>query len=158
MLTVIDTNVLIRLANADDPQHEVANEAVTSLAASGHELRLVPQSVYEFWVVATRPNDPQSNGLGLDAERAGRLLDSFEAIFPLLNDVPTLYRDWRDLVERFDVKGKKAHDARLAAAMSGVNATHLLTFNERDFARYPHLTVINPTVCPTTPSDGDTNG
>ena len=42
------------------------------------------------------------------------------------------------------VIGKNAHDARLVAAMRVHGVTHLLTFNDQDFARYTGITVLTP--------------
>jgi hypothetical protein len=42
------------------------------------------------------------------------------------------------------VSGKKAHDARLVAAMLAHGLSRLLTFNVSDFARYPGITVLEP--------------
>ena len=142
MRIVLDANILVRLAKSDAPQHQVADESVTALAAAGHELRTLPQSLYEFWVVATRPTD--ANGLGMTTGQAIRMLDHFGQSFPLLNDREELFGNWRKLVERYEVRGKPAHDARLAAAMQTHEANHLLTFNARDFTRYPHVAVLVP--------------
>ena len=40
--------------------------------------------------------------------------------------------------------GKKAHDARLVAAMNLHGITHIVTFNSDDFARDAGITVIHP--------------
>ena len=45
---------------------------------------------------------------------------------------------------RLSVKGKQAHDARLAAAMLRHSVTHLLTYNTSDFQRYPEITALSP--------------
>jgi predicted nucleic acid-binding protein len=42
------------------------------------------------------------------------------------------------------VSGKKAHDARLVAAMTVNGITHILTFNADDFTRYTGITVLHP--------------
>jgi predicted nucleic acid-binding protein len=52
--------------------------------------------------------------------------------------------EWRRLVGAYAVSGKNAHDARLVAAMKVHGITHILSFNSGDFARYPEVTVIEP--------------
>ena len=135
MQVVLDANMLLRIAKKSDPKHQIAKSAISQLEAQGAELFTVPQSVYEFWVVATRPAGAPSNGLGLTTEDAADVLERLLPRFPVLNDLPSLYDEWRSLVQRYDVKGKPAHDARMAAALIGHRATHLLTFNARDFQR-----------------------
>jgi predicted nucleic acid-binding protein len=103
---------------------------------------MVPQSVFEFWVVATRPI--AVNGLGLSTAQAEAELMILDGFFPLLNDLPTLFAHWRALVRRYDCVGKPAHDARYVAALQAHGLTHLLTFNGHDFARYAGITVLDP--------------
>jgi len=55
-----------------------------------------------------------------------------------------VYPEWRRLVVTHGVSGKKAHDARLVAAMTVNRITHILTFNADDFARYTGINVIDP--------------
>ncbi len=68
MTMLIDANVLLRLAVKADPQHRLAAEAILKLDQADIELCLVPQVLYEYWVVATRPLDV--NGLGLSIDEA----------------------------------------------------------------------------------------
>lgn len=64
----LDTNVLTRLAQSSHPLHGTALTAVQELQSAGHVLCIVPQNLFEFWVVATRP--PADNGLGLEVPEA----------------------------------------------------------------------------------------
>jgi predicted nucleic acid-binding protein len=43
-----------------------------------------------------------------------------------------------------NVSGVQVHDARLAAAMRVHGIERVLTFNERDFARYPDIQAVHP--------------
>jgi predicted nucleic acid-binding protein len=52
---------------------------------------------------------------------------------------------WRRLVGEHRVKGVKANDARLAAAMELRGVTRILTFDAGDFTRYG-LTVLDPAI------------
>lgn len=128
MKVLVDTNVLVRLANPADANQSTAFNA---LAAAGHTHCLVPQAIYEYWVVATRPVD--KNGLGHSIEMAVRDLAKFDADFEILLDTADIFSEWRQLVADRRVLGKPAHDARLVAAMIQHNVTHLLTFNAPDF-------------------------
>ena len=130
---VLDANLLLRLANKSDPLRPTVIHAVSSLLASGALLRTVPQSLFEFWVVATRPTD--KNGLGLSITDAESELLSLIQSFPILPDDPALVTYWRQLVVRYSVTGKQAHDARYIAAMQAHGLTHILTF-DADFYRY----------------------
>jgi len=68
MIVVLDANVLLRFADSTAAQHPTASAALSALRAQGDSLRTIPQSLYEFWVVATRPI--ANNGLGLSITEA----------------------------------------------------------------------------------------
>ena len=65
-------------------------------------------------------------------------------LFAFLQDERAIFGRWKDLVTRHNVKGKPAHDARLVAAMLRHGITHLLTFNESDFKRFPTIFCATP--------------
>ncbi len=93
--------------------------------------------------MATRPLE--QNGLGLGAIEAQAHLTEFERIFSLSPDVPAVYAEWKRLVAQHSTLGKKAHDARIVAAMTIHGISHLLTFNSSDFNRFSKIiTVVEP--------------
>ncbi len=140
---LLDTNTIIRFAQEDNDQHELMVTTVDHLKIHGHKLFIVPQVIYEFYVVATRPI--VLNGLGCDAKLADSFVVELTTVFTLKDDQSGIYAIWRDLVKRVPVKGKTAHDARLIAAMQSHGMTHLLTFNSADFRRYePEIVVVDP--------------
>jgi hypothetical protein len=72
-------------------------------------------------------------------------LNALSRLFRVLRDERGIYSIWNQLVVSHGVKGKQAHDARLAAAIQRHLVSHLLTFNTADFSRYPFLTAVSPT-------------
>lgn len=142
MTAVLDCNVLLRFVDNTHPQHAIAAAALAALRKSGPTPVLVPQALYEFWVVATRPT--AQNGLGLDTPTCDALVAGFVAAFPVHPDGQGLLAEWRRLVVAHDCKGKPAHDVRYVASMSLNGFTHILTFNGADFARYPGIIVLDP--------------
>ncbi len=117
--------------------------AIDWLDAHGHECLIVPQVLYEYWVVATRPSE--NNGLGMLVAVADAAISQWLAIFRLLLDERGVFAYWRELVAANEVKGKTAHDARLVAAMRRHGLTVLLSFNKSDFTRYTAITTFTPT-------------
>jgi hypothetical protein len=142
MIVVLDANVLLRFADPTAAQHPAAVAALSVLRVQGDSLRTLPQSLYEFWVVATRP--VANNGLGLSVTECEQTLAQIEILFPLLADPPALFAEWRILVISHACHGKVAHDARYVAALRALGLTHLLSFNVADFARFPGITVLDP--------------
>ena len=147
MAYLVDTSILIRLANTADASHAVASRAVVTLHLRGVILHTAPQNFVEFRNVATRPI--AANGLGLTGIEAERKAANFEPTFPLLPETPDLFPAWKALVAAGAVIGKQVHDARLVAICHVHGVTHLLTFNGPHFARLasfgPGLAVVGPT-------------
>ncbi len=52
-----DTNLFLRGAEPAHPMSPQAVEAVETLLDRGEQVVLVPQDLFEFWVVATRPRE-----------------------------------------------------------------------------------------------------
>jgi predicted nucleic acid-binding protein len=139
---LLDTNILLRLAQRDDPEHSRIRAAIESLIEGGADLCYTPQNVVEFWNVFTRPKD--RNGFGLSAAEGDREASLLEDQFTLLPDNERIHTEWRRLVVAHSVSGTKVHDARLVAAMRVHAVTHLLTLNTSDVARYPGITAVHP--------------
>ena len=146
MPVLIDTSILVRLANTADVQHAIAARAVLELHRRGEILHITPQVLIEFRNVATRPK--ADNGAGLPIIEAEAHSTEFEARFPLLADTPEIYPAWKALVGTLGVIGKQAHDARLVAVCHVHAVTHVLTFNVSHFVRLtasgPPVVVIDP--------------
>ena len=142
MRILLDTNVLLRLADAGRDSHAEVTDAVDWLAANGYELVLVPQNLYEYWSVATRP--VENNGLGMAPLQVDQAISQWLTLFRLLLDERGIFKLWRELVTVHSVKGKTSHDARLVAAMERHDVAHLLTFNRQDFLRFTRVTTVTP--------------
>jgi predicted nucleic acid-binding protein len=142
MKILVDTNVVVRFMARADVGHQTAVDAVKTLGNEGHELCLVPQNLYEFWVVATRP--AEQNGLGMSPAAAHSDLVQLQEFFSLLRDERSIYEPWQGLVLQYQVRGRRGHDARLVAAMQRHRLTHLLTINTADFKRYHGISLLTP--------------
>ena len=143
MSILLDTNILLRLADEGSPSHAEALAAVEVLEMSDRECVIVPQVLYEYWVVATRPM--ANNGLGMSINAVNRAVDRWTTAFRLLLDERGVFTRWYSLVTSHEVKGKAAHDARLVAAMQRHRVMNVLTFNQPDFIRFTSIKVFTPT-------------
>jgi predicted nucleic acid-binding protein len=142
MSTLVDTNILTRSIYKADPMHQLAIDAVDGLRQKGEQLCVVPQNLYEFWVVCTRPIS--QNGLGMTPNQVDAEISQLERIFLLREDIPDVFREWRLMVNQYQVIGKNAHDARLVGAMHVHRIGQLLTFNINDFQRFQSIVVLSP--------------
>ena len=141
--SAVDTNIFLRTANREDPLHSLAQKAIDMLDRRGDRVMLLPQNLYEFYTVATRPKISRG-GLGLNTRSALYQVDRLLELFELLPDSPQILPEWRQLIQAHSVSGVAAHDARIVAAMNVHRISNLLTLNTADFKRYSHITVLHP--------------
>jgi len=142
MSFLIDTNILLRTAGPNHPMYADAVNAANILLEGEGEVCIISQILIEFWNVYTRP--AASNGLGHTPDEATAEVNRLKGIFLLLPDTQAIHSEWERLVLTYQVRGAKVHDARLVAAMLAHGLTHILTFNNRDFARYAEVTAVHP--------------
>jgi len=145
----LDTNLLVHLADANDPLYAVASAVTLKLLNDGHELAINGQVLIELWAVATRP--PIANGLGWEIARAEQAIQYLRGHFIFLEDNSQIFENWLRLVTAFNVRGKQVHDTRLVAAMLSHGITELLTFNDADFKRFTSIRALNPADVAKTP-------
>ncbi len=146
MRYLVDTNVLLRYCDQDSSDHALCVRAVRRLVAHGDTVCLCAQILIEHWAVATRP--VSANGLGLEPDDADRQLAIASLALPCLPEPPDIAEGWREIARKNAVRGKQAHDARIAALMLAHGVTHILTFNTGDFTRYQGITAVSPTDMP----------
>jgi predicted nucleic acid-binding protein len=146
MAFLLDTSILVRLANKADAMYAVADAAVAKLFLNNETLHITPQNMIEFRNVATRPK--VVNGLGLSPTETEAKAAIFEASFSLLAETPGIFPAWKGLVGALGVIGKQVYDARLVAVCQVHNVSHLLTFNTNHFvalaAHAPGLVIVDP--------------
>jgi predicted nucleic acid-binding protein len=142
MRVLVDTNILLRSAQANHPLCSQATRAVSSLIRRSDAVFFCSQNIAEFWNVATRPAD--MNGLGLSPEEAFQEVNSIERLLTLLPDISGVYTAWKEIVREYKVQGVKVYDARLVATMNVYAVESILTFNTTDFKRYSSITMLHP--------------
>ncbi|WP_017324153.1 PIN domain-containing protein [Synechococcus sp. PCC 7336] len=142
MKYLVDTNIWLRSIEEEHPDCMVALNAAEILIRQGNELYLIPQIIAEFWNACTRPME--RNGFGLSHQETKLEVERLEGLLLLREDVPGIYPIWKDLIDRYQVRGVKVHDTRLVAAMLMHELTHLLTFNIKDFKRFKEIVVVHP--------------
>jgi predicted nucleic acid-binding protein len=143
MPVLVDGNVLLRSLHPGHPHFAAAENSVATLRLSGETLCIAPQTLIEFWAVATRPRE--DNGLGMSPAKVATEMASLRRLFRLLPSTPDVFEAWLRVVIIHGVIGKQTHDAHLLAIMQVHSLSTILTFNVSHFARFPGITVLNPT-------------
>ena len=142
MKILFDTNVLLRLADTNDPFHPRARDAYVMLVNCGYACSFSSQNATEFWSVATRQSN--ENGFGLAKDRVNEQLRWIERRLRLLTVEAEAYLIWRNLLTKYEVRGKQVHDAMLAATAMHHGIVYLLTWNVKDFKRFDAITALTP--------------
>lgn len=140
---LIDTSVLLRLFDANDPENPAIRMALRLLLANGQSLVTRPQNIAEFWCVSTRPSTARG-GYGQTLAATQRRVEFIERWGTILPESAATYVLWCALLTTYRIQGVAVHDARLVAMMQSLQISHILTLNKSDFLRYAGLTVLTP--------------
>jgi predicted nucleic acid-binding protein len=139
---LIDTNILVRMSDAESPLKDLCKNALKRFFDRGDTPYLCAQNAIEFWAVATRPKSV--NGLGLAPAAAEKALKAAEQWLVWLPEPADIATRWRALVNKHGIIGKRVHDTRLIALMGAYGLTNLLTLNAPDFACFEGITCLQP--------------
>ena len=137
-MLVFDTNVLLYAANRASEFHEISVRFL-----SGSEPALIPWNVsYEFLKVATHPTYPAPLETGEAWRFLSELLQSpnFGVLRPTANHAAVLTQTLNELP---GIRGNLFFDLYTVVLMRENGLTRICTF-DRDFDRFPFLSVINP--------------
>ncbi|MFO8073345.1 MAG: PIN domain-containing protein [Polyangia bacterium] len=124
----LDTNVLLCATDTTREHHE---ESIALLRAAGIPLSLSGQVLREYLAVATRP--PEVNGLGLDPAGAISNVEQVCGRAALLEETERVWDELVELVRRHSLKGKRIHDANIAATAIVHGQEGIATLNPSDF-------------------------
>jgi uncharacterized protein len=138
----VDTNLLVYAHRSDMPFHQRARQVLQGAVGASEPVCVPWPCVHEFLAVVTNPrifNDPTPMATALDAVR--RLLASVSGGFLAEGE------GYLDALERVArpalLQGAIVHDARIAA-LCLFHGVRELWSADRDYSRFPNLTVVNP--------------
>ena len=143
-MIALDTNVLVYAHRRESTFHDKARQLVAALASSGSAWAIPWPCVHEFYGVVTnlRAFKPASTV----AEASAQLSDWMaSSSLVLLNEGADHWAALQKLLVTGRVVGGQMHDARIAAICIEHGVRELWSA-DRDFNRFPSLTVRNPLV------------
>jgi predicted nucleic acid-binding protein len=143
MLYLFDTNNFLRLAEKQNSQRAIILQALRKLRSNNHTICFTPQILAEFWNVCTRPSSARG-GLDFSIKQTKKKVEIIQKHFQLLTDNLQTFLEWKKLVSDYSVIGVQVHDAKIVASIITHKVDYLVTFNEKDFKRFPMIQVINP--------------
>jgi predicted nucleic acid-binding protein len=139
---LLDTNIIVRFTDIDSVDYSIITEAIYQILSQGGRCFITAQVLIEFWVVATRPI--AVNGLGWDVAKTEQAVQKLLDRFEYLEEVPSIFTHWLNLVTKYKITGKRTHDLRIEAVMLAHNVSHILTLNPKDFITINGITIVHP--------------
>lgn len=141
-MIALDTNLLVYAHREDSPWHDAALERVRSLAENRPPWAIPWACLHEFLAIVTHPRIYRPpTPLGTALEQVSAWLESPSLV--LLSEPAGYWERLRETLGAGKVSGAAVHDARIAALCLQHGVTELWSA-DRDFSRYPGLTVRNP--------------
>ena len=139
----LDANILVYATNADSPHHAATRALIEAAREPTTALYVTSQVLCEFYSVITNPRRIAAPRTPAEAR------DAISALLALpgIRVLPTPARavdSWIALLERHPVTGGDVFDLQLVATMQANGVQRIYTFNRRDFAIFPELTVVAP--------------
>lgn len=143
-MIAVDTNILVYAHREEAAWHEAAYARLAELAEGRTNWAIPWPCVHEFLAIVTHPRifappTPLSGAL----DQVDAWLESPTLV--LLAETPEHWSELRACVEAGRIVGPPIHDARIAALCVQHGVRELWTA-DRDFGRFPGLTVVNPLV------------
>jgi len=141
-LIAVDTNVLVYAHREDSPFHQQAAGRIAELAEGVAAWAIPWPCIHEFLSIVTHP---KIYAPPTPLERALDQLDAWlqSPTLTLLAETQDYLTTLRRLLLSGRVSGPKVHDARIAALCQQHGVRELWSI-DRDFGRFPALSVVNP--------------
>jgi predicted nucleic acid-binding protein len=140
-MILVDTNILVRLADEADPDYKTTHQAIAACWRRGRKLLVADQALQEFWVVATRP--VTNNGLGMSPDQTDQFLNHFARAFIRIADPPGLFDAWRSPVNAHAIRSIRSYDARFIAFVQMAKLNGFMTYNLEHFSNFS-VRLVNP--------------
>ena len=141
-MIAVDTNLLVYAHREDSPWHAPAYERVADLAAGPSQWAIPWPCLHEFLAIVTHPRIYRPpTPLAVAVEQVEAWLESPAVV--LLAESTGYWEVLRETVQSGLVAGPQVHDARVAALCQQHGVAELWSA-DRDFGRFPGLTVRNP--------------
>lgn len=141
-MIAVDTNLLVYAHREDSPWHSEAYRVIEDLAEGRRSWAIPWPCIHEFVAIVTHPR------IFAPPTPLARAVDQVDAWLEspgiaLLSEQPDYWASLRALLLAGKVSGPLAHDARVAAVCMQHGVSELWSA-DRDFSRFPALSVRNP--------------
>jgi toxin-antitoxin system PIN domain toxin len=140
----VDTNLLVYAHREDSPWHETASAWLTQVAEGTAPWAIPWPCLHEFLAIVTHPRIYRPpTPLARAVDQVDAWLES--PALTLLSEGEGYWPSLRDALLGGKALGAQVHDGRIAALCRHHGVLALCTA-DRDFSRFPGLTIRNPLV------------
>ena len=143
-MIAIDTNLLVYAHRTESPFHATASRCIKELAESRSPWAVPWPCIHEFCSVVTNPRIFKTPTPIAGATTQVDIWFESPSLV-LLSETAEHWRTFRNLIAMGSVRAGMVHDARIAAICIDHDVSELWSA-DRDFNRFPSLTVRNPLI------------
>jgi predicted nucleic acid-binding protein len=133
----LDTNILVYLSDTGAEFHETVKEIFKSIAEK-YEIWISRQILREYAVVVSRKEDVEKP---LKPQEIINDIVKWEISFRVIDETQEITENLKNLILKYNLKGKRIHDANIVASMMEFSIRILFTFNVRDFQLFEEIQV-----------------
>ena len=143
-MIAVDSNFLVYAHREDSPFHDAACVRIVELAEGNAPWAIPWPCIHEFLAIVTHPRIyAPPTPLEKAIDQVAAWLESPSLV--LLAESEEYWQRLRSLLLSGQVSGPQVHDARVAALCQEHGVSELWTA-DRDFSRFPGISVRNPLV------------
>jgi len=136
----LDTNVLLAATDSSRQEHADCHALLEAGLQGKQSLFISGQVIREYLVVATRPSEV--NGFGMSTDQALNNVAQMKQCLQVLDETAEVSNRLTKLVARYELTGKRIHDANIVATMLENGIKQLKTLNFSDFECFEDLSII----------------
>jgi predicted nucleic acid-binding protein len=134
----VDTNVLVYLTNESSEFHQGVLEQFEQISIA-YDLFISRQVIREYAVIMTRPGIIEHP---LTADEVVEDINTWKRLFTVVDETDAVTEKLLVLLKKYQLKGKRIHDANIVATMLAFSISSIFTGNEPDFKKFTEIRII----------------
>ncbi|OGG14038.1 hypothetical protein A3D77_00830 [Candidatus Gottesmanbacteria bacterium RIFCSPHIGHO2_02_FULL_39_11] len=134
---LVDSNILIYAINLSSPKQK---QAKNFLEKEGTSYFIAHQNILEVLRVITHPVFPHF----MTISNALKTLEKIVAGMTIIEPLPITIDIAKDLMIKYQLSSNAIFDSYLVATMLSHEIYEIATDNQKDFAKFPQIKIINP--------------
>lgn len=134
----LDTNILVYLADEGDEFHETARRIFEDIIEK-YEVWISRQVLREYAVAVSRKEVVEKV---LKPKQIKDDVTKWEESFNIIDETQDVTENLKNLILKYNLKGKRIHDANIVASMMTFSIPLLFTYNINDFQVFEEIQIM----------------